>query len=299
MWRAVGTEDFKQASEHMLQLYPGQRGEPLRWWWVCDDYELRSDKIVAVARWRSQDASRWTRYKPLEETPNLFLKFASLHEAPNFEEAALQFSRRYGLLNARDPLEDVQQEDILLSEFQYEAKLAWVALTSYEAAVHKGAGAAESLYLEYSNEVPVFEGLYKHTNLLSDMYSDFEGYPQEAKWRDFAVRVATTLVLQVVWKHCYLDLVLEPELVPESGEWEFPAEPSDIKSAVGFENLLGAMYLQMYWLIASGEDVARCEYCRQIISLARPHPEGRKRRRDKRFCNDACRQAHHRSKSKS
>jgi hypothetical protein len=66
-----------------------------------------------------------------------------------------------------------------------------------------------------------------------------------------------------------------------------------------FDNLLGAMYLQMYWLMTSSESIARCEHCGLIISLGRPHPEGRKRRSDKRFCNDACRQAHHRSKKQA
>jgi hypothetical protein len=73
----------------------------------------------------------------------------------------------------------------------------------------------------------------------------------------------------------------------------------EVKSHWNFYNLLGAMYLQVYWLMAFGENVARCQYCSQIISLARPHPEGRKRRSDKRFCDDACRQAHHRSKTKT
>jgi hypothetical protein len=66
-----------------------------------------------------------------------------------------------------------------------------------------------------------------------------------------------------------------------------------------FESLLGAMYLQMYWLMASGSEIARCEYCGLLLSLARPNPEGRKRRSDRRFCGDACRQAHHRAKKKS
>ena len=63
-----------------------------------------------------------------------------------------------------------------------------------------------------------------------------------------------------------------------------------------FDNLVGAMYLQAYWMLTSGDELGRCEYCSRIISLARPHPEGRKRRRDKRFCDDACRQANHRRK---
>ena len=66
-----------------------------------------------------------------------------------------------------------------------------------------------------------------------------------------------------------------------------------------FDNLLGAMYLQMYWLMTSSDSIARCEHCGWVILLGRPHPEGRKRRSDKRFCDDACRQAHHRSKKQS
>ncbi len=63
-----------------------------------------------------------------------------------------------------------------------------------------------------------------------------------------------------------------------------------------FKSLLGAMYLQMYWLMAARSDLTRCEHCGLLISLARPTPEGRKRRRDQRFYGDACRQAHHRAK---
>jgi hypothetical protein len=65
-----------------------------------------------------------------------------------------------------------------------------------------------------------------------------------------------------------------------------------------FDNLLGAMYLQMFWLIASDDALGRCEYCGLTFSFTQTHPNGRKRRRDKRFCDDACRQAHHRSKNK-
>jgi len=75
-------------------------------------------------------------------------------------------------------------------------------------------------------------------------------------------------------------------------------DPSGILSRWNFKSLLEAMYLQMHWLMAAGNDLTRCEYCGRLISLACPHPEGRKRRRDKRFCDDACRQAHHRSDGK-
>jgi hypothetical protein len=41
-------------------------------------------------------------------------------------------------------------------------------------------------------------------------------------------------------------------------------------------SLLGAMYLQMYWLMAAGGNVTRCKYCGRIISLASPAPDARK-----------------------
>ena len=63
---------------------------------------------------------------------------------------------------------------------------------------------------------------------------------------------------------------------------------------MGIELLLyGAMYLQMYWLMAAGGNVTRCKYCGRIISLASPGPDARKTRQDKKFCDDACRQRHH------
>ena len=63
-------------------------------------------------------------------------------------------------------------------------------------------------------------------------------------------------------------------------------------------NLLGAMYLQMYWLMTSSGELARCEHCGRSLPLTPPHPEGRKPRSDKRFCSDAHRVAHKREREK-
>ncbi len=75
-------------------------------------------------------------------------------------------------------------------------------------------------------------------------------------------------------------------------------DPSCVRTYWGFDNLIGAMYLQMYQLMTSGGGLARCDNCGRMIALSYTDPRGRKRRRDRRFCNDACRQAHHRSKKK-
>jgi hypothetical protein len=86
----------------------------------------------------------------------------------------------------------------------------------------------------------------------------------------------------IVDKSCSQSLVLDIDGMAQPG-------PSAVKLIWSFDDLLGAMYLQMYWILTSGGNLVRCEHCKRVISLARPHPQGRKRRRDKRFCDDACR----------
>jgi hypothetical protein len=53
-------------------------------------------------------------------------------------------------------------------------------------------------------------------------------------------------------------------------------------------------------IMSDGGRLTKCERkdCGRIISLARTHPGERKPPEHKRFCGDACRQAHHRSKKK-
>jgi hypothetical protein len=72
------------------------------------------------------------------------------------------------------------------------------------------------------------------------------------------------------------------------------ANRESLTASVWPRNLLGAMYLQFYWLITSG-DVTRCKFCNGVISLAPPTlgGKGRKVRADEQFCDSHCRQNHH------
>jgi hypothetical protein len=280
MQRKIGVDDFRGAGELMLQLVqPWRLGPEL--WWVCDEYELRRGKIVA--RFDEKHSEKWTNYKPLVDTPDLFLKFARLHEEPDFGEAARRFSHNYGLLHSRWQ----QWQD--LSEFRSETTDAWIVLKMYEAALSGSAPAAESLVLKGLDvDSPLNSTLKDLFELYEALFPEYTG---QTRYHDFAVKAAILLVNSKVGERCYLTLGFE--------DLALPLDPHKIRSAVGFDNLLGAMYLQMYWLMCSGDDLARCEYCGRIISLSRPYPEGRKRRRDKKFCNDACRQARHRSKKQA
>jgi hypothetical protein len=71
--------------------------------------------------------------------------------------------------------------------------------------------------------------------------------------------------------------------------------PNSFAMSWGFRNLLGAAYLQFYWLVDSRADLKRCKFCGDIIEVAAPilpdGKRGRKPRSDKEYCGKACLQA--------
>jgi hypothetical protein len=189
---------------------------------------------------------------------------------------ARQFCQRYGLLH--EPWQ--RQEN--LSSFYRNAKRAWIVLRLYETVLNGNARAVELLASQNLDENNTLRDSFEAGEVL------FPELPEEARLLNVAILEVTARVGSVVERLCSPAVDFE--------ELNFPLDYSKIRSTMGFKNLVGAMYLQMHLLLTSGGNLTRCEYCKGIISLTRPHPEGRKRRRDKRFCDDACRQANHRSK---
>ena len=276
MQRRLEREDFMRAGR--MTIGSSESGGLA----VCQAYQIRGDEIVA--KWSSQEAARWWRYNPLQEAPDLFLEFAALQEASNFPESALAFSHKRGLPGGEGFFEpavspDNNPERITLSAFQGETALAWFILKVYEAALNRD---EERLSI-------AAESLVEFSGREDDDVSDANVEQQAAS----ALTQVAFIVSKVAQKRCYMI----PSFTEEIRSLE--TLTNGIRSSWEFDNLLGAAYLQMWWLMCSGGDVTRCEYCRRIMSLARPHPNGRKRRRDKRFCSDSCRQAHHRSKSRA
>ncbi len=282
MRRRVAPEHFQRAAELMKSPRTGI-------WWVCNEYEYRGGDIVAKLPlhvpsgegWRLSDRTMWRGYSPLEETPDLFLKFARLHKAPDFMAAAIDWSVRYGVPggDSSGRLSRSREDIMPLAWFSEEAKRAWVILTMYEAALNSDPRPIRFLLSEYRNETLE---LWPLEILRED---DDEGCLELALLGSMHIVDYTTRRL------CFPSLSIRPE-----GHY---LDPTQVETTWLFTNLLGALYLQMYWLMASGGYLARCENCGQAISLARTYPEGRKRRRDTRFCSDACRQANHRSKKRS
>jgi hypothetical protein len=284
VWRRLEPADFQQT--HGLMKATDEEGM----WLVCDRYEIRGDEIVATRRF-SKRSDEWTAYFPLRDVPDLFLRFGRLHTEMDFEEGALAFTHKYGLPeHTRETAYhgvsvEPTPEKMSLSRFREEARRAWSVLSLYESVLNGDVRAVRDVLSEHRNDkalLPTYE-LFR----TADLQDDLQNLRNELL--GFGLLCAVNIAEETVHRTCrqrisfalYSDR--KPDLSTVNTFWEF-------------DNLLGAMYLQMWWLMASAGDITRCEFCGRIVSLARSHPEGRKRRRDKRFCDDACRQAHHRSK---
>jgi hypothetical protein len=106
--------------------------------------------------------------------------------------------------------------------------------------------------------------------------------------------------LAQVWEHVMaLAVFAYPAISPtDNGHERLLLSVDGLNASWGVRNLLGAMYLQFFWLVTSAGELSRCKYCGRIISYAPPVPVGeehkvRKPRKDKEFCDSRCRQNFH------
>jgi hypothetical protein len=119
----------------------------------------------------------------------------------------------------------------------------------------------------------------------------FEGEEAPQALREWGLREVWRIVGSVLAGHCY------PELYRQKDSF---------LRGWGFKSLLGAMYLQMWWLMTSTDEPPRCKWtgCTKFITLEEPEQtltlEGGKTARrkyrtrsDKEFCSNACKNRWH------
>ena len=224
-------------------------------------------------------------YAPLREQPDLFLRFASLAREGEItrDEAfqiMLEWVTSYGVLG----LEDV---DRLESDGGWEHRMGRrESLVRFAEAVRE---AARCLTLYEAAEAPggpdveALERMGVRGNTPEEMKED-------------ALRSVDDQVNRQMVEECY-PLVYR-QFHRESGE--------TVRSfqGWGFRSLLGAMYLQMMWLITEASNVRRCKGpgCFRIITFDAPeqvtadpglkkNARGKYRtRRDKEFCSRNCKE---------
>jgi len=324
MWRRLNKDDFAAVNEEVQRssLRPGTR-----LWPVCSAYELRSGCMWAKHFPWAEGLKEWTGYDPLVDTPDLFLRFARLYDQRFSPELVLQWVHRYGLLGQVSGQVSGFAGGEIVEGFWEEVSWAAGILAMYEVALSRDSAEAERLvttefpFLELARDRPTKEAEARDIFGESLTRELVEARRQRGLQgiKDFTLKERTltarfmTSVVHEWYEADYLDYALvfclwavnsrtNERLVYQGSslaDIDGPSTPANVRPFWRFDNLLAALYLQMHWLLSSGGELSRCENCGRVISLARTHQEGRKRRRDRRFCDDACRQAHHRSKSKS
>lgn len=295
MQRRLKGQDFAESQELV-----GGAGSSLE---VCKEYELGQVRgaesrageaepgFYLEPKYDREDRDAWRYYDPIRKDPGLFFEFARLREKMRREQAqpseiALDWANKYGLLGCsrefyqnRRTFETQAASHEFVAHFFEEVDRAAGILAFYQASLNQDEDAILPLVRQYR---PWTEDLFVRY-IASD---DSELYGGRL---GFALYLVTSEVVRMVHTFAFPKLTLHP-----AG----PTTPPGLSSGYGYLTLLGAMYLQMYWLVAAGEKhVAYCRQCGDLILLTAraPGPEGRPRkpRRDRRYCGDACRQRYH------
>jgi hypothetical protein len=334
----MGREDFRSAS-------PIEKGADRGYfhWSVYGDYEIAEEDEQLPYLTASSDEPE-TLYKPLVDTPHLFLEFARIAEqGSRTDEALNNWIRKYGLLGLSSqrpngllepgldldwaPSADLYSEVIVPPLKYSEAggpgdtlKAYYVAvaqtnklLTLYEALLNRDHEGLEKCFAWLERCTP--EDLREKWPAELEERLDVEIH----RLKDFMVVFAIALDDVMVYKSVADDwntLLMHKAIVEiwttvgsalsvfaypaitydkESNFTSLALSPDKLTSTWRVRNLLGAIYLQFFWLITSTSDLSRCKYCSRIISYAPPMPEneGRKPRKDKEFCDSRCRQNYH------
>jgi hypothetical protein len=262
--------------------------EELEGWPVCKQYDVQRGEIIAG--FPPEDFEGWDISWPLEEAPDLFLRFARLHEEPDFEQAARTFAYKYGLPDGTtiaSPFTGIERpfpDRMDISRLLDESRRAWIVLALYEAVLNQDVEQARALISDLQGD-RTFEWYFRVHRMEQAARTRFP--PELVLALEAAVFVAKGVSDRLCPAHIWFSLDDAVEL-----------DSSCIRSYWHFDNLMGVIYLQMYRLITSGGELTRCNYCGRMIALSYTDPRGRKRRRDRKYCDDACRQAHHRSKKR-
>jgi hypothetical protein len=302
--RRLGREDLASVNPFVREK---ERHAPFLWH-VYEDYELVEEEdtlpyIRAVTPKGYESPKRVRSYNPLVDTPHLFLDFARIAERKNPADALSQWIKQYGLLGFADSSPqwspDVSPEvtvppriyedsggpgETLVAVWD-EVNTTNRILALYEAVLNRDSDKLVTLIFTSEQDPEWLEQRLQHVS----------GY--EDKTSSDRIDALVSVALLEVWEFIGAVEVFAYPVINPTGDLNQQSllTVERLQASWGVRNLLGAMYLQFFWLVTSAGDLSRCKYCRRIISYAPPLPEseGRKPRKDKEFCDSRCRQNYH------
>lgn len=214
--------------------------------------------------------------------PELVVELARLADEPIDAEAVMGWAEVYGLLGCSEEEDVVEGEGLVIKghgrrdsvvRFAEAAGEVRACLRAYEAATAEGAVDLEKLG-KFLVDLPQ-----------EDLQSQ---EPHKSTERAWLFGLIARIVQKRLHEHCYPQLVTFTRSRLPSGRFAF---------GHGFKSLLGAIWLQMAWLLCADDDaVARCKLfdCRRVIHFEPgepPPPEATKgtrgkskTRKDREFC---------------
>jgi hypothetical protein len=302
--RRLGREDLASVNPFLREK---ESHAPILWH-VYEDYELVEEEdalpYLRASIPKGYGSPKCVRtYNPLVDTPRLFLDFARIAERKNPANALSQWIAQYGLLGFADSSPQWFPEaspEVTVPPRRYDdsggpgetLEAVWdevyttnSILALYEAVLNREPVKLESLLFPPGEEPEWLERRRRYVNELMEKTG--------SDWIDVLVDQA----LGQVWEYIMaLAVFAYPAISPTGSLHQQPLLTVDrLNASWGVRNLLGAMYLQFFWLVTSAGELARCKYCGRIISYAPPMPESEKRkpRKDKEFCDSRCRQNYH------
>jgi hypothetical protein len=248
------------------------------------------------------------RYAPLNY-PDIFLEFAGLaEEGPITQEVMEGWVEHYGVLGLQrtaqgrgDPRGGNAES---LSNFTRHALDANLVLRLYEAATRPHGPNVEYLRSVIAPEVlpedvpvpRVLEGEIDGQKIA--LIDDSELTPRRLQMAAQKRRARTSPKQLKEVALDYVAWTVQNVVSSECYPLLFRRKDGSFLQGWGFKSLLGAMYIQLMWLMtAKGEDVRWCLWCHKVITFQQPEQQrdlwslndrsrGYKTRRDIKFCDN-------------
>ena len=317
MWRRLNREDLVEGASTFLET----RGDIEFRWYVYEEYKSVERDRLTYMRAANSSKIRST-YKPLEDSPYLFLEFARLTEQTDLTEALTEWISRRGLLGLHKrerPKYNAMKPEAGATSFRRERW--WTEHDEPTEYMHEG-GPSERISDLRREAIGANHVLTNWEAFLSGEperveYALLDRFPQQEpelkqvyisflrkRGKDLGLTYKESLLYHAGFYACLrVQDVLEAFAYPYLAfDYANPYErlhgtpgPELVAGSWRPRNLLGAMYLQMYQVMISSAELSQCKYCGRTISYAPPLPEStaRKLRKDKEFCNSRCRQNYH------
>lgn len=288
---------FDAAAKAVKKELRGQR------WIVYEHYEIIEEDGRAFVVSPPGDSPNMTDdaksiYAPLHN-PDLVVDLALMADNPITPEAVLVWARQYGLMGF--PEDDVVQRHGRLRYAGYGRRDDVDRFAQAAIEIGKCLRIYEALTTDTSVETlkEIVEELEPPAELLP-IKALLPPQQQEGSERPYLFHAVGRTVSMRLREHCYPKLMTYTRGGAVSGEFAL---------SWGFKGLIGALWLQMAWLLeAEGERIRRCKLpdCLRVIHFEpgiSAHDVGSiqarargkyKTRRDREFCKDrACKQKYH------